>query len=919
MSKIFPKFVELYTAIIKDCHKIYLQNVYNKVVKKIKQENIKDILNKLELYCVNHSQKNNKYSDLTSFTLKYFNKISNFFRQNEKNNIEAKYLDYYCLSYISLVGFNCYFTDIKNDDELFLFKQDKYINFTELIKKLNANQLKEFYELHSKNIKNEYQNDKNLYLNLIIKFDADYQFHTKLIEEKKEANKEISIVENNNNKNQLFSESNNGYDSNTTQEKSGNKNSKEDNEKSNNNIISLYKNNNPININNDLSNKNEIEYEFKIQNDKPQIDNKSEKKLDFNKIQISNLVDIKDRNINEKFFCLELKMEISEIKFDYKLIKTEYNLYEESEFNYANINALKNENNYLQIYIKSLKNIIINISNPCNFNYWRKLANIILKNIFIILKNNKFTIKQNKDQSILEQIKLENNNVERTDTLNPYADKERRFNLIIIEKNGKEDIKASLTIDFLFYLKEKGNKFDHFDESIINYILFDNLSIEEVNENESDKKNVELLEKNNIKSTENKKINEDLEKNIIINEIEDKTKEKTMNINESKNDKTEVNNNTKDFITNVNEIKNNVPKINEIKNITKVDEAINRNDKETKNGKSKIKNNICNEIKNGNNDINNKIKNTKTEVNESKNVNKKIDNKQNMIIKIEKIDVKNNKEIKNDIKTQIINNEINSDKKEEDNIINERANKNEEEKDNKTYNLKIDYEGKQIFSGTELIEIFKNPEKYQRKDSKIKNLLNPVYEKIDNLKNKIGYKRNNIKLIELIQRTNDLKSRIKELIEKIENYINNNYNNVDLKILGNIDIKKIINDLNLQELLNNYFLLLNLYNEIEQKVKFYENNSKIFFELDEIILNKEKEINNIINIIQKKIENDIKLIKINDVFEEYKSDLKNNQMKKSEYKSYSNTFNLKNIDEFKLNDALNFLEKYLKNQYFSIS
>ena len=42
-------------------------------------------------------------------------------------------------------------------------------------------------------------------------------------------------------------------------------------------------------------------------------------------------------------------------------------------------------------------------------------------------------------------------------------------------------------------------------------------------------------------------------------------------------------------------------------------------------------------------------------------------------------------------------------------------------------------------------------------------------------------------------------------------------------------------------------------------------------------------------------------------------------MKKSEYKSYSNTFNLKNIDEFKLNDALNFLEKYLKNQYFSIS
>ena len=38
--------------------------------------------------------------------------------------------------------------------------------------------------------------------------------------------------------------------------------------------------------------------------------------------------------------------------------------------------------------------------------------------------------------------------------------------MITIKKNNKEDITASLTIDFLFYIKEKGNKYVHFDDSI---------------------------------------------------------------------------------------------------------------------------------------------------------------------------------------------------------------------------------------------------------------------------------------------------------------------------------------------------------------------------------------------------------------------------------------------------------------------
>lgn len=48
--------------------------------------------------------------------------------------------------------------------------------------------------------------------------------------------------------------------------------------------------------------------------------------------------------------------------------------------------------------------------------------------------------------------------------VSPVADKERTYNLIIISKNKFYDIKACLSIEFLFYLKEKGNKLNHFDE-----------------------------------------------------------------------------------------------------------------------------------------------------------------------------------------------------------------------------------------------------------------------------------------------------------------------------------------------------------------------------------------------------------------------------------------------------------------------
>ena len=166
---------------------------------------------------------------------------------------------------------------------------------------------------------------------------------------------------------------------------------------------------------------------------------------------------------------------------------------------------------------KSLKNVIINLSNPYNFNFWRKISNIILKNIFIILRNNKLTIVQNKDNSILkklenyfnekkfelninnkkynkykkgsknpvftiikEKLKKYNNEIKTNITIqniSQAADEERSYNLIVIYNKDKPDIIASLSIDFLFFLKEKGNQINHFDEKVLNFLLFNEVII----------------------------------------------------------------------------------------------------------------------------------------------------------------------------------------------------------------------------------------------------------------------------------------------------------------------------------------------------------------------------------------------------------------------------------------------------------
>ena len=346
MSQIFPKLEALYNTIINDYIKIYSEKVIKNIKSskkkshksKKKKDNININLDTLKSYCMSHNEDNKKYSALTSFTLEYLNTISEFLKKNTKNNFEAKYLDIYCLAYISLVGFDCFFTDLQNDDELFLFKPEKYLYFSEFLKNnLNVQDLKEYYETNSKDIRIGFNNDKNLYSYLIISFDVDNQFQSQFIDEKQKTNEEASTIEiKNSENNQLIPESSKKDDSNMTQEISGKKNSlnmdleedKNKNEKSKYNI-KIDEDNNEINIINNLTEKNDLNDKSQKQNnDKTQISKKNEKdakELDFNKIEISknNLTDSQDKNY-DRFYHLELQLNFTQIRLLYNDIKIEF-------------------------------------------------------------------------------------------------------------------------------------------------------------------------------------------------------------------------------------------------------------------------------------------------------------------------------------------------------------------------------------------------------------------------------------------------------------------------------------------------------------------------------------------------------------------------------------------------------------------
>ena len=885
MSKVvFPKLEELYIVITNDWYINFLiqanKDAKNSVkefyMQRTNKADIINILNLLKGFMSKSEPKDKKYSSITSFTSIYLNKILNFFSQKEVINIEVKLAHQYCLAYIALAGLECFFINL-DDDELFGFHLIKYKNYSNFLEKYTlSTSMKNFYEKNSTQLKQNNNIETNQYLNLIITFDADYQFSPQLISEKQSINEGI---ENNDykaiNQEKVFIESNNGRELNTTQDDSEKKtkiNNKSEND--NNNLIENSKDNiSNINIDNnntenkkDSSTKNNLNENTKtieIDQDKNKYKNVEKNNITIKRENIINEIDKNEiqkkiSDLNIRLYNLEFELK----KSDFEAIKEKYDLLEESIFYSAYFNIAKKKIEYLETYIKSLKNILVNLSNPYNFNLWRKIVNIILKNLFIILKKKKFQIKQNKDLSTLQQLKsiiakmdlssqirlryihkleiyekdLNSNKKTQTKNSSPSADKERTFNLITIKNNQKNDIISSLSTDFLFYLKEKGNKIDHFDESILNLVLFNDLNISENDE-------IEI---------EETKIN--------------KAKIQVVKECEIKNDESK------------NEIKN---ATNNIKNLDEKEEIINQ----TKNG-----------ILKGN-------------------------EKKNKILKITKINEKEYKEMKEDEKKsqQIIDKEEKIFEKKNE-TKSKYKNENKEEKTDGIEYLNKKYEGKKIFNGNELIEMLKNPLKFQLKNIQKKNIFEEIYKKIDVLKKDIGYKKKENKMVEILENSKYLESRIQKLMKNIEIDIKTDCinNNIIIENIKEINKNGKI-DPTLKVKIDKYIELESLSFDVNNKIKVYEENNKKFVELNELIINNEKEVNDYINKIQVKIEKGSELIKITDIFNEYKSVLINNMLNKPEYKEHSDIFNKRNIDNYKIDDFYNFLKNHLKDYTFSIA
>ena len=340
------------------------------------------------------------------------------------------------------------------------------------------------------------------------------------------------------------------------------------------NLIKFFNNN--ISINNDVSiiyNNFDKQMESEKKNEKNDKivegtklqDNNNESKSDENpilKVVMDKYIEVIDiiKMQNKKMQQQEEKMQQQEEKIQqqeekmqqmkdellFAKPKNDFNRLEligkimiESKLNYGLIEFERSKIDYLEGLIVSLKNTIKNLANPYNFNLWRKLSNIILKNIFVILSKNKnYSISQKTIQSTIYglkdlknrykikgekklkafQTKLEKLNSQlktKSQTkfkVNPSADKERNFSLIIISKNNINDIKINLSVEFLFCIKENGNQLNHFDEELLNLLLFDDFDIIIEQQKEFDEKESQNIinNKEDEECEEGEKGNEDI-------------------------------------------------------------------------------------------------------------------------------------------------------------------------------------------------------------------------------------------------------------------------------------------------------------------------------------------------------------------------------------------------------------------------
>jgi len=478
------------------------------------------------------------------------------------------------------IGINKYteLFQIFDRNKIYLAKYEKKVVEINRIEEKNDEERKVTKETEKKNInlkekkiQNNLQknNDREKKRNKFESNDLRKSKETDDIKEKNES-KRKNVSENSKNKNATPSikkdiKTNKIYkidilDSNKKEEKSKDKNLNKVNSKEKNIKIKVKKNSNGIQkkskiisktngvkkklSKNDLFNEDpKIKYlsqdknkiaRINIKNTKKEEENETEKNL--LQINKSNNQVEKEDNINkekqkEEITTLALKNEIDTMKFnlinlEYKLLVTKEQISYESIINSSLLELGKIKDEYLDTIIYHLKDTVTKLTNPYNINLWRKVSNIILKNLFVILKNKGFSIRQNAQKIILNNLlsyaqknniqnnegfkkkisiyknKLKSKPLTLTKNQSPAADKDRSFNIITLYKDNSPEIIGSLCIDFLFYLKELGNKVAHFDEKILDLILFDNLNIKEIKKievkNEEKKVNDSNDEYNNL-------------------------------------------------------------------------------------------------------------------------------------------------------------------------------------------------------------------------------------------------------------------------------------------------------------------------------------------------------------------------------------------------------------------------------------
>ena len=83
---------------------------------------------------------------------------------------------------------------------------------------------------------------------------------------------------------------------------------------------------------------------------------------------------------------------------------------------------------------------------------------------------------------------------------------------------------------------------------------------------------------------------------------------------------------------------------------------------------------------------------------------------------------------------------------------------------------------------------------------------------------------------------------------------------------------------------------------------------------------KESQINKSINKIKGEIKKQAKLISIDDVFKEYKTNLSEiiNEENENEYKQYNEIFNEENINNFSISQFYNFISTNLKKENYQL-